>query len=123
MKITKQFIIGNIGNSSFLISHKEAFVTLGLSAFIGMSLYSNIKGNFPETSEKFLENHNYTSVQIGDNSNNCRNKGFLTGSPMNREFTAINPKGEQVEGFLCAGALFRDDQIVTTVITSKNKPR
>lgn len=112
-----QYII-NHKDTSYIIGKKEAFLVLGTIVAVGLGIHFNIKGNSEENSADYLKKHGYSSVQIGDNYTNCPKH-----TPLRREFKAIDSKGQEVIGTLCAGLKTKSDKIEIQVIAQSTKPK
>jgi hypothetical protein len=100
------------------LNKTNLFMGIGLIAFVigGVLLQNHF--NSPERNTEFLKNHGYTSIHIGGYNLWCPK-----GSSLRREFTAVDPKGQEVEGSLCAGNLFISDKIDTKITSNTNKPK
>lgn len=90
------------------------FLAIGAAAIFATGGVLNAHLNSVERNTEFLQAKGYTSVEIGGYNLLC-----AKGSTLRRHFKAVNPKGQEVEGQLCAGRALLPDNID---ITSVNSP-
>lgn len=94
----------------------NVFLGLGFSAVLLGAITLDMKANDPEKATNILKENGFTSIELGDSTWMC-GKGYL----IKKNFTAINHKGEAIEGKICADNWFWlfDDKITT----SPKKPK
>jgi hypothetical protein len=86
----------------------------GIFIFIYLVIYLHTEFNSPQRNEELLKSRGYSSIHIGDFNYLCER-----GTPMRRYFKAINNKGQEVNGSICAGNLIHSDEINIEIIIKK----
>jgi hypothetical protein len=100
----------HMSSSKFL--HFSA--VLGFFIFTYLVIYFHAEFNSPERNEVLLKSNGYNSIHIGNFNYWCER-----GTPMRRHFKAINNKGQEVNGSICAGNLIYPDEIKAEIIGKK----
>ena len=92
-------------------------IFLGAIFFIiaGLAVYLNVEFNSHERNKQYLQSKGYTSIHTGNYNYWCPR-----GTPLRRHFKAINSKGQEVDGSICAGNWIYPDEINVEVIVRSN---
>lgn len=102
----------------------DLFLKLGIGAismtFVGAFFFLDEKViNSSEKSYQLLKEQGFQSIQIGEHYLFCQ-KGYA----IRRHFKALNPKGEPIEGNICADNSNMPNKIESQIISpiKKTKP-
>jgi hypothetical protein len=96
---------------SFAEKFKTISMILVFSVIAIIGLASQLMANSDANNIELLKKQGYTSIEMGGYNFFCDE-----GTPQRRNFVAINPKGQKVEGALCAGRILLPDSIDTKII-------
>lgn len=92
------------------------FLGMGAAAVIISIGYITLDINSPEKVKQYLETKHFHDVRVGSYNWFC-----AKGTPIRRNFEALNENNELVEGSICAKRLILSDSIETKKIMKNNK--